>query len=306
MANIAHASLTGSELHEPKGADSAPLGTVYVANGAGSGSWNSIATSSFTGMIADFAAPVAPAGWLELDGSVISTSTYSGLFAVMSITSSGTRASGNAVVTSIPSTTNFKAGYYIFGTGISAGTTILSVDSSTQITLSGPAGSTGTSSFFVSPWAMNTGTVTLPDLTTSGRYRRSRTSATKVGDTQADQHKAHTHSGTTGNASADHTHTFSGTTGSMNQNSSHSHSVGGTGNGSFIRAGGGGSQTGGGVFGIPDGSVSINSTGTDHQHAYSGTTSGQSGTHNHTFTTSSDGGTEVRPLTLVVLTCIKT
>src|SRR5690242_256636 len=128
MANVTHASLTGSELHEPKGADTAALGTVYVSNGAGSGSWNSVSTSAFTGMIADFAAPVAPTGWLELDGSVISTVTYSGLFAVMSISSSGTRTNGNPSVTSIASTAQFKAGYYIFGTGIAAGTTILSVD----------------------------------------------------------------------------------------------------------------------------------------------------------------------------------
>lgn len=34
-----HATLTGAELHEPKGADSASSGDVYVSNGAGSGNW---------------------------------------------------------------------------------------------------------------------------------------------------------------------------------------------------------------------------------------------------------------------------
>lgn len=34
-----HKDLTGAELHEPKGADSATAGTVYVANGSGSGTW---------------------------------------------------------------------------------------------------------------------------------------------------------------------------------------------------------------------------------------------------------------------------
>lgn len=34
-----HASLTGADLHEPKGADAASVDTVYVSNGAGSGSW---------------------------------------------------------------------------------------------------------------------------------------------------------------------------------------------------------------------------------------------------------------------------
>lgn len=39
MANVQHASLTDPELHEPKGVASASSGQVYVADGAGSGSW---------------------------------------------------------------------------------------------------------------------------------------------------------------------------------------------------------------------------------------------------------------------------
>jgi len=39
---VAHASLTGAELHEPKGAASASADTVYVANGSGSGAWSKI------------------------------------------------------------------------------------------------------------------------------------------------------------------------------------------------------------------------------------------------------------------------
>lgn len=34
-----HKDLTGAELHEPKGIETAAAGTVYVANGSGSGSW---------------------------------------------------------------------------------------------------------------------------------------------------------------------------------------------------------------------------------------------------------------------------
>lgn len=37
-----HASLTGAQLHEPKGAASASVDTVYVADGAGSGAWAKI------------------------------------------------------------------------------------------------------------------------------------------------------------------------------------------------------------------------------------------------------------------------
>lgn len=305
MANIAHASLTGSELHEPKGADSASLGTVYVSNGAGSGSWQSVGTSAFTGMIADFAAPVPPAGWLELDGSVLSTSTYSGLFAVMSMTSSGTRTNGSAVVTSIPSTSNFRVGYYIFGTGIAAGTTILSIDSASQVTLSATAGSSGTSSFFVSPFAMNTGTFTLPNLTTNGQFRRSRTSSTKVGEFQLPKNLQHTHSvsGTTGNQSSDHSHTYSGTT--ATENAAHQHSYT-----SFSSAAGPGGVGGGGAFGIAGTNLTL-SENANHAHTYSGTTSGVSSNHTHTFSATSgigsnDDATESRPFSFVVMTCIKT
>lgn len=42
MANVQHAALTGADLHEPKGAATATIGTVYVSNGSGSGSWSSI------------------------------------------------------------------------------------------------------------------------------------------------------------------------------------------------------------------------------------------------------------------------
>lgn len=38
----AHKNLTGSDLHEPKGAATAAAGTVYMANGSGSGSWQPI------------------------------------------------------------------------------------------------------------------------------------------------------------------------------------------------------------------------------------------------------------------------
>lgn len=38
----AHRNLTGADLHEPKGVATASAGTVYVANGSGSGSWQEL------------------------------------------------------------------------------------------------------------------------------------------------------------------------------------------------------------------------------------------------------------------------
>jgi microcystin-dependent protein len=299
MANVSHASLTGSNLHEPKGADTATLGTVYVSNGAGSGTWSSVGTSAFTGMIADFAAPVAPAGWLELDGSVISTSTYAALFGVMSITTSGTRTNGSPIITSIPSTANLRAGYFVFGTGITSGSTIVTVDSGTQITISIAATSSGSSTFQVSPWLLNTGTIQLPDLTTAGRYRRSRSSTTTVGQLQASQNLAHTHTGTgsvtgTTNDPGNHTHINTLT------DPGHFHTASDTnqtGNGAFPCAGGG-SITNTIVTTTNTTGISINNAAAGaHTHTVTGTA---------TFTTDSTGATETRPVSLVVLTCVKT
>lgn len=39
---IQHKDLSGSDLHEPKGIETATSGEVYVANGSGSGSWDNV------------------------------------------------------------------------------------------------------------------------------------------------------------------------------------------------------------------------------------------------------------------------
>ena len=39
MPNVSHSTLTGSELHEPKGISSATAGDIYEADGVGSGAW---------------------------------------------------------------------------------------------------------------------------------------------------------------------------------------------------------------------------------------------------------------------------
>lgn len=45
MANVEHSALTGSSLHEPKGVAAASANTVYVADGAASGSWTTVSNS---------------------------------------------------------------------------------------------------------------------------------------------------------------------------------------------------------------------------------------------------------------------
>lgn len=48
MANVAHSTLTGANLHEPKGIAAATSGKVYISDGAGSGAWT--ATSTIPGV----------------------------------------------------------------------------------------------------------------------------------------------------------------------------------------------------------------------------------------------------------------
>jgi hypothetical protein len=56
MANVSHASLTGANLHEPKGADTATANKVYVSNGSGSGTWQKLAPPQLAGLSTNGAA----------------------------------------------------------------------------------------------------------------------------------------------------------------------------------------------------------------------------------------------------------
>lgn len=79
----AHSTLTGADLHEPKGAAGAAAGTVYVSNGAGSGSWTSLAASkvSVLDTNGDFAGTTVEAVLTELNDK---TMILSGIFADVS------------------------------------------------------------------------------------------------------------------------------------------------------------------------------------------------------------------------------
>lgn len=44
MADVQHSALTGSDLHESKGADAASANTVNTANGAGGSAWQKVTT----------------------------------------------------------------------------------------------------------------------------------------------------------------------------------------------------------------------------------------------------------------------
>lgn len=270
MADVAHATLTGSDLHEPKGIAGTASGLVYLTNGSNSGVWTSASTlGSNAGQIADFSTPIAPSGWLEADGSAVSRTVESILFAAVTIQGNGTRSSGSAVISSLASTTNMRPGYFIGGSGITNGTTILSVDGPTQITMSANAVSSGTSNVIVSPWALGDGSSTfnLPNASSSGRYRRSRTATVHMGVAQADQNKDHLHGVGSYTSSVVPSATIKSYPNIINNVSS-----------------------GGGSNAVADnGSVTVSFS----DRALAGNSA-------------SEGGTEARPVTLVVMTCIKT
>jgi hypothetical protein len=45
-STVQHSALTGSEVHEPKGAATATSGQVYVSDGSGSGAWGNLAAAN--------------------------------------------------------------------------------------------------------------------------------------------------------------------------------------------------------------------------------------------------------------------
>lgn len=112
----------------------------------------------------------APTDWLACDGSAVSRATYAALFAALSISTTGDFTNTNPVVINIPSTTGMKAGMPLSGTRIAASTTILTVDSATQITMSAGATSTGaTTAFVVAPFGVGDGSTTFNLPKTGGR-----------------------------------------------------------------------------------------------------------------------------------------
>lgn len=233
----------------------------------------------------------------------------------MTIQQTGTRTSGQTIVSGLSSTTNMRVGYYVFGTGIAAGTTIASIDSGTQIHLSGNASSSGSSTVYVSPWYMDTGTIRVPNLTGNGSFRRSRSGSVAVGVVQADQNRVHNHtiSGNTGVDTPAHSHAYSGTVAAAGGHSigdhTHNYNTAANKNKSFQTGGGNASS---GYWGDGDSATATTSGGgfsvSDHTHTFSGNTGTPDTFHTHSFsgTTNSDGGGESRPVNVTFLTCVKT
>lgn len=126
--------------------------------------------SSFqAGMIMDWAGPTAPTDWALATGQAVSRSTYASLYANLTKTEMGTLTNTTYTVTGLSSTSGMYAGMYVEAIGIPAGTTIDSVDSDTQITLSQAATASGSEGIIFYYWGNGDGSTTfnLPNLQTT-------------------------------------------------------------------------------------------------------------------------------------------
>lgn len=130
----------------------------------GDGSW---AASEIAGVIKMYGGVTAPTGYLLCYGQAVSRSTYSALATAITITDTGDTTISTNTVTNISDTSAMRAGMAIEGTGIPASTTISSVDSGTQITLSQNATANGSGvTLTVYPFGAGDGSTTfnIPDL----------------------------------------------------------------------------------------------------------------------------------------------
>lgn len=129
-----------------------------------------------TGMVIPYFGAITgaalPSGYLPCNGATVSRTTYAALLNALTIVQTGTTTNLSAVVTGLTDTSDMYGatantlGMPVEGTGIQSGTRILSVDSSTQVTLTLAATATGTPSlrFFIVGNGNGTTTFTIPDL----------------------------------------------------------------------------------------------------------------------------------------------
>lgn len=98
-------------------------------------------------------------GCLWQDGATYDRATYPELFAAITRTANGTLTSGSPIVTAIGSTARLAPGMAVEGSNIPSGSTILTVDGATQITLNQNATASITTAIIFAPFG-------IPDSTT--------------------------------------------------------------------------------------------------------------------------------------------
>ncbi|RME58181.1 hypothetical protein D6779_07060 [Candidatus Parcubacteria bacterium] len=152
------------------------------------------------GVVFPFVGPTPPADYLECNGAAVSRTTYNLLFSALTTTFTGNNTANSAIVSGIGSTSHMAPGMFVEGPGVPVGTTISTVDSATQITLSAaiPTANTG-ATFTLFSFGQGDGSTTfnLPDL--RGEFIRGYDNGRGIdtgrafGSWQADSFAAHSH-----------------------------------------------------------------------------------------------------------------
>ena len=149
--------------------------------------WLNISRSSSgvpIGSVIDYAGVVIPANYLLCDGTAYSRTTYASLFAAIANSQTGNTHT-TTTVDGIASTAMLKAGFFVSGPGVQAGTTIASVTNSTTIVLSVTTTTTVTGNPLVfSPWGIGDGSTTfnVPTITRSVTVGTGGTAANGLGN----------------------------------------------------------------------------------------------------------------------------
>lgn len=243
-----------------------------------SDTWVAIAPAaavvSAPGDLKAIAGPIVPTGWLACDGSAKSRTTYSALFAAITVEVTGTSSNGSEYITGIsPNTNNLQVGWPISGPGIPSGTTISEIVSGSEVKISNNAGSgAGSGTFCGAPWGVGDGSTTFNVPNLEGAFLMGSNASYVLGATGG---------ATTSSALIQHDHSVPGLSvpglsysGTTSGESGHTHGAPSSGNyltsnsGSFDR----------GSTGAWSQSASTGSS-TGHTHTYSGTTgTGTTGT----------------------------
>ncbi len=88
MPNVTHASLTGSDLHETKGASAASANTVHIANGSGATSWAKVGSSNVD------SSSIFNTNMFKLPATLADISTASSVYIVIPVACTLTKAWG--------------------------------------------------------------------------------------------------------------------------------------------------------------------------------------------------------------------
>jgi microcystin-dependent protein len=94
----------------------------------------------------------APVGYLLTDGSLVSRTTYAGLFSVISAT--GVAATLNSTTSvAVANSALYSVGWFVGGTNVTCNSTITSIPDGTHIVISNAAGATGATTLTIGPYS---------------------------------------------------------------------------------------------------------------------------------------------------------